>query len=122
MAETGVVLTYREFEARANQAAHLFRETGLERLDHVAFLIENEPVLPVCNAGAERTGLLYTPINHHLSAEQVAHIVNDCQARIVVTTAAMADVAVQLPERCLGVRRWLMADHEHPPAPFESYT
>jgi len=119
--DLGVSLTYAEFESRANKTAHLFREAGLRNLDHVAFLVENDPVLPVCNAAAERTGLVYTPINHHLAVDEVAYIINDCGAQIVVTTIGQADLAAGLPGRCPGVRRWLMAGVEAPPQPYESY-
>ena len=39
MAETGQVVTYAEMEAAANQTAHLFRQLGLERGDHIAILL-----------------------------------------------------------------------------------
>jgi acyl-CoA synthetase (AMP-forming)/AMP-acid ligase II len=119
--DLGLQLTYSEFESRVNQTAHLFRDMGLERGDHVAFLAENHPVLPLCNAAAERTGLIYTPINHHLAIDQVAYIVNDCQAQVVVTTAGQIDLAAGLPARCPGVRRWLMAGAAPAAQPYQDY-
>jgi long-chain acyl-CoA synthetase len=62
MATSGEVVTYREFEDRANQMAHLYRAQGLKRLDHVSFLFENNPRMLECEAGAERSGL-YTCIS-----------------------------------------------------------
>jgi long-chain acyl-CoA synthetase len=110
MATSGEVVTYGEYEARANQLAHLFRDMGLRRLDHAAFLMENNPRLAECAGASERSGLYYTLINSYLSAEEVAYIVNDCQAQVYVTSAAKREVAVQLPALCPDVKRWLMAD------------
>ncbi len=84
-------------------------------------VLENNPRLLVSEGAAERTGLYYTCINHFLSADEAAYIVNDSTARIVVTSAAKLDLAVQLPQRCPKVERWLMVDTDQPPAPFESY-
>jgi len=60
MARTGHTLTFGEYEAAADRVAQLFRDQGLERLDHVAFFMENNPRLLECEGGAERTGLYYT--------------------------------------------------------------
>ena len=60
MANTGEQITYRMFEARANQLAHCLRDRGLQPLDHYAIFMENNAAyLETCAAG-ERTGLYYT--------------------------------------------------------------
>jgi long-chain acyl-CoA synthetase len=108
MAESGQIVTYAEYEASANQVAHLFRETGMRRGDHVAIYMENTPRMLISEGGAERSGLYYTCVNSHLSTEEVAYIVNDSKARIVITSAAKAQVANELPELCPNVERWIM--------------
>ena len=103
-------MTYAEYEAAANRVAHLYRAQGLQRMDHVAFLMENNPRMLEAEGGAERTGLYYTCINSYLAADEVAYIVNDSQARVVVTSAAKREVARSLPAQCPNVERWLMVD------------
>src|SRR4051812_48125091 len=100
MAIGGEVVTFGEYEAAANRVAHLLRDAGLRRRDHMALFMENDPRMLMAEGGAERTGLYYTCVNSYLSAEEVAYIVNDCEARLVVTSAAKADVAHQLPALC----------------------
>ena len=57
MASTGEVVTYREFEGRANQLARLLRAHGLQRLDHYSIFMENnDRYLEACGAG-QRAGL-----------------------------------------------------------------
>jgi long-chain acyl-CoA synthetase len=117
---SGTTVTFAEYEAAANRIAHLLRDAGLGHGDHVAFFMENLPELLECEGAAERTGLYFTCVNSYLSAEEVAYIVNNCGARVVVTSAAKHDVAEQLPALCPNVERWLVAGTDAPVEPFES--
>ncbi|MBS9374805.1 acyl-CoA synthetase [Rhodococcus sp. B50] len=84
MVEDGATLTYRELESSSNRIAHLFRQRGLRAGDHIAILMENcLDVFPVVWA-AQRTGLLYTPVNWHLSDDEAAYVVENCGARVLV--------------------------------------
>ncbi|MCU1450726.1 MAG: AMP-dependent synthetase and ligase [Acidimicrobiales bacterium] len=122
MANSGEVVTYAEYEGTANRVAHLFRESGLRRRDHVAIFMDNDPRMLMAEGGAERTGLYFTCVNSYLSSEEVAYIVNDCEARLVVTSAAKAEVASQLPVLCPNVERWLMVGAGgDPDGPFEDW-
>jgi len=122
MATSGEVLTFAEYEAAANQMAQMLRRTGLRHRDHMAIFMDNDPLMLVGEAGAERTGLYFTCVNSYLSAEEVAYVVNDAEARVVLTSAAKADVAAQLPGQCPNVERWLMTGTGGvAPAPFEAW-
>jgi acyl-CoA synthetase (AMP-forming)/AMP-acid ligase II len=94
----GRTLTYAQMEARSNRIAHLLRGIGLVRGDHVAILAENTvEVFPVVWA-AQRTGLLYTLVNWHLTAEEAGYIVENCEARALLASATLADLAARLPD------------------------
>ena len=126
MAPSGRTLTFAQYEAGANQVAHLLRDSGLRKGDHVAIFMENHPAVLLAEAGAERTGLYFTPVNFYLSAEEVAYVVNDSRSWVVVTSTAKAEVAEQLPALCPDVERWVMVDTtDHGRAgmvaPFESW-
>jgi acyl-CoA synthetase (AMP-forming)/AMP-acid ligase II len=93
MAESGVSLSYAELERQSNQIAHLFRSRGLRPGDHIAVLMENRPeFFPVVWA-AQRSGLLYTPVNSHLSADEAAYVVADCGARLLVSSSSLEELA-----------------------------
>src|SRR6202030_4223423 len=88
MANSGEAVSYAELEARSNRLAHLIRNRGLERLDHYAIFMENNSrYLEACGAG-ERAGLYYTCINSYLTGSELAYIVNNSCARILITSAA----------------------------------
>src|SRR4051794_37877566 len=110
MATSGETISFGEYGARANRVAHLFRDLGLNRLDHVAFLMENNPRMLEVGGGAERTGLYFTSINSYLSPEEVAYIVNDSDSQVLISSAAKREVAAALPPLCPNVRRFLMVD------------
>jgi long-chain acyl-CoA synthetase len=84
--------TYAELEARSNQVAHLLRSRGLETGMNVAVLLENRVEYFDIVWGALRAGLLVTPINWHLSADEAAYIVDDCDATLLFASAASGDV------------------------------
>ncbi len=113
MADSGQVVSYRELDDASNRVAQLLRSLALNSGDHVALLLENHPrFFEVC-WGAQRAGLVYTAMSTRLTEGELRYIVDDCGARAVIATGAMAAAARNLPADCAGVRHWLMLD---PPA------
>lgn len=121
MAGSRESLTYREFDERANRVANYFRDLGLRRTDHIAILAENHLEMIVTMSAAERCGLYYTPVNSFLSVDEAAYIVDDCGARLLVTTAAKYEVAAALPQHCPKVEHWLVIDKDDAQAPFQDF-
>ncbi len=113
MASTGEVVTYREYEGRANQLAHLLRRYGLERLDHYAVFMENNNrYLEACGAGI-RSGLYYTCVNSYLTADEVAYIISNSESKILITSRAKQDVALEAVKSCPNIVATLVIDgHE----------
>ncbi len=110
MARTGQVISYRELEATSNRGAQLFRSLGLQAGDHIAFMLENHPeFLSLCWA-AHRAGLYYTAISYRLQEEEVAYIVEDCQAKVFITSKAQAELAGRLQPKLTGLDRRYMLD------------
>ena len=96
LSATGEQVTFSELEARANQGAHLLREIGVQTGQHIAILMENRrEFLEVCFA-ADRAGLYYTTISTHLSGDEVAYILKDCGAQMLITSSAYLHVLAPL--------------------------
>jgi long-chain acyl-CoA synthetase len=121
MATSGEVVTFGEYEARSNRLAHLFRHLGLRRGDHVAQFMENNARYLEFEGAAERSGLFYTCVNSYLTAEELAYVVNDCQARVLVTSLAKRDVAMEAAAACPGVELFLMVGADADDGPFRSF-
>lgn len=99
MCGTGERVTFAQLEARANQGAHLLRACGLGIGDHMALLMENRrEFLEVCFA-ADRAGIYYTTISTHLTRAEIAYILSDCGAKVLVVSDAYLDIAADLQAR-----------------------
>ena len=110
MARSGVAVTFGELEATSNQGAQLFRRLGLEPGDHIALMLENHPrFLQICWA-AQRAGLYYTAISFRLQLQEVEYIVNNCEAKVFITSAERRDLAEALTGRIPNVRNCYMID------------
>jgi long-chain acyl-CoA synthetase len=99
VARTGEVLTYRELDRRSNRLARLFRRLGLSRGDHVAIFMENHPRYLEIVWATLRSGLYYTPVNSLLKPDEVAYVVTDSDAKLVVASTARAAVAEEVTPR-----------------------
>ncbi len=110
IAETGVSVSFGELEKRANQGAQLFRKLGLRRGDHIAILLENHPRFFQIVWAAQRSGLYYTAISWRLQPEEVEYIVNNCEAKVFITSLPRKEVVDRLQGRMPAVQKAYMLD------------
>jgi long-chain acyl-CoA synthetase len=111
MAGSGEAVTYRELEARANQLAHLFRNSGLKRLDHYAIFLENNSRYLEACAG-ERAGLYFTCVNSFFTASDLAYILTNSQSRVLITSRLRLDIARKALADCPEVKLCVVVDGE----------
>jgi len=110
IAETGETVTFRQLEDGSNQMAQLFRSLGLSRGDHIAILLENHLLfLQICVA-AQRSGLYFTAISYRLQEEEVEYIVNDCGARVFITSKDRQSVVEKLVGKMPDIEMSYMLD------------
>jgi fatty-acyl-CoA synthase len=103
-AGSGSVVSYRELSERSNRCAHMLRRLGLQRGDTLALLIENHPVFLETAWAAQNTGLYFTAISWRFKIDEIASIVADCGATVVVATAQHGDLVRELQERLPNIR------------------
>jgi long-chain acyl-CoA synthetase len=119
-AGSGRELTYGELAARANQLTFGLRALGAGQGDVVAAVLGNEAAMLELYAAALQGGWYLTPINHHLTAAEIAYVVEDSGARALVCSErfgpacrdALAQLAAPPPAFATGVVEGL--------APYES--
>lgn len=116
MHPSATVVTFGELEARANQLAHLFRSAGLVEGDAVAMLMENSEHFHAVMWAARRAGLYYVPINTHLTAAEVAYIIDNSSAKAIVGSGGLRDLLAgleaELPNGLPAVRLIVDGDLE----------
>ena len=87
-------LTWKQFHAQITQAANLFRSLGIGETDAVAYVLPNCTETATVLLGGCVAGIA-NPINPLLDAEQIAAILRETKAKVVVTLRAFpkTDVA-----------------------------
>jgi acyl-CoA synthetase (AMP-forming)/AMP-acid ligase II len=92
----GVTVPYGELYARSQRVAALLHAAGLRRGDAVALVLPNCPQFFEITWGCQLSGLYYSAVNTHFTADEVAYVVDDSEARAVFIDASMVDLAARL--------------------------
>jgi len=108
MAGSGEVVTYRQLDEGSNQVAHLLRSCGLSQGDAIAMCMENNSHFHEITWGAQRSGLYYTAASSRLTPGELAYIVDDCGAKVFITSYEQREVAAALADKLPNVVSKLM--------------
>ena len=81
-------LTYEQLATLVETVASAFVVHGLQRSERVAIYLEKRIEMVTASFAAAAAGGVFVPINPLLKPEQVAYILNDCNVRILITSAA----------------------------------
>ena len=110
MAGSGFTQTFAELDAAANRLSRLLRAAGLQPGDHVALCMENHPRYLEVLWGCHYAGLVYTAASSRLTSEELAYIINDCGAKVFITSTYKAEQAAEIVADTPGVVLRLMLD------------
>jgi fatty-acyl-CoA synthase len=118
MSDSGETLTFAQLEQRSVRLSRLLHDRGLRRGDTFAILSENSPRYYEAYWAALRSGLYITAINHHLKPAEIAYIVNDCGAKLLLVSANKAEQAMEVVPDTPGVTSRIafggpVPGHEH---------
>ena len=92
--------TYHDLAARAHRLAHVLRsELGCGPGDRVAYLCHNTVEMLEAYYGVVLAGCVLTPLNVRMAAAELAFVLDDCEAALLVVHPAFAAVAEALPVR-----------------------
>ncbi len=110
MTGSGFTQTFGELDAAANRLSQLLRAAGLEPGDHVAICMENHDRYLEVIWGCHYAGLVYTAASSRLTSHELAYIINDCGARVFITSKYKADQAADVVAETPGVELRLLLD------------
>jgi long-chain acyl-CoA synthetase len=91
VAGDGEQTTFGELHAASRAVGRGLRGLGLRRGDAVAMVLPNVPATFTIYLAAMESGLYLTPVNSHLAAPEVAHVIADCEAGAVVVHHDLAE-------------------------------
>jgi long-chain acyl-CoA synthetase len=119
MGSSGFTQTYAELDAAANRVSHLLRAAGLQPGDHVALCMENHDRYFEVLWGCHYAGVVYTACSSRLTSGELSYIINDCAAKVFITSKYKADQATEIIGATPNVALRLMLDGTVPG--YESY-
>lgn len=120
MAGSGETVTYAQLDARSNQGAHLFRSLGLKRGDVIALMMENNARYFEIAWAAQRAGLYFVCVSTKLTAAEARYILEDCGAKVFITSPAMGPVIDELASALPGLVLYAVGGAHGAYADFES--
>ena len=120
MAGSGEVVTYTQLDARSNQGAQLFRSLGLQAGDVIAILMENNARFFEIAWAAQRAGLYYVCVSTKLTAAETQYILQDCGAKVFITSTAMGPLIDEIPALVPGLTLYTVGGAHGPYADFET--
>lgn len=89
------------------RGARLLRRLGLRTGDGIAVLAENHPDTLAVFWAAQHAGLAYTAISVQFQRDEVQYILADCEAKLLVASAAQQDKAAGSPQAIrLDIADW----------------
>ena len=102
---TGPTRTFGQLNANANRIARLLRDRGLKPGDSVALVCPNRAEFADVLFGCQRSGLRMTPVNWHMTPDEIAYVIDNCEATALFADAQVAGVQ-QAADQCpnLAVR------------------
>ena len=114
--------TYAQLAGAVESAAAGFIGLGVGRGDRVAVCLPKRLENVVALYGAMQAGGVAVPVNGLLKAPQVAHILRDSDARVLVTTAdRLADLSREMVDMA-GLRAIVTVDGPGPAGPWHHVT
>lgn len=110
--ETGEAISYGALFTRARQAAHWLIGLGLQPGEGIALLLDNRPEFLELAEATRLAGLYCTPLSIHLRPHEVAYVLQDSGAKLLIASPALAPLARDLvSEGAVGDRpRYALAE------------
>jgi fatty-acyl-CoA synthase len=90
-ATADVAFTYEQLDRRANRTARLLRERGVDPGDRIAVVSRNRPELVDCFFAGGKTGGVLAPLSHRLAPPEMAALLEDVDAEVLVVEEPFAD-------------------------------
>jgi long-chain acyl-CoA synthetase len=97
---TGQDRTFGQLNANANRIARQLRQAGLRAGDSVALACSNRAEFCDVLLGVLRVGMRCTPVNWHLTGDEIAYVVQDCEAKAFFADARISRAAEIAAAQC----------------------
>jgi len=100
--------TYAALSDAVSSLAAGLLQLGVERADRVGIYLEKRFEAVVASFAATLAGAAFVPINPVLKAQQVAHILRDCNVRVLVTSPERLALLAPMLSACPDLRHMVL--------------
>ncbi|MEV6606211.1 acyl-CoA ligase (AMP-forming), exosortase A system-associated [Kutzneria sp. NPDC051319] len=111
-------LSYRELADRVGRLAAGLAGLGVRRGDRVAVYAEKRIDTVVALMAISAAGAAFVPVNPLFKARHLAHVIEDCTPRLVITTAerldTVRDASAEIPVVVFGSEQWRALSESEP--------
>ena len=115
VSDSAVHVTYGELNQRVDRAAAAFQALGLAQGERVALMLGNTEHFVEAFYGAVRAGLVVVPLNTTFTANEVAQILADADAAVIVVSEAYHDRLGGIAETLPALSHVIVAGASSPP-------
>lgn len=110
----GLTQTYAEIWASACSVAAGLVDLGLARGDRCAIFLEKRPETVASIFGTTAAGGVFVPVNPLLKGGQVAHILDDCSVKVLITSRERLVLLREELKGCESLRHIVLVGAEVP--------
>jgi len=102
--------SYSQLFRQIERSASGFLRCGMKTSDRVAIYLPKRPETVFCMFGTAMAGGIFVPVNPLLKAQQVTHILQDCAARVLVTTKNRLETLKEKLPQCTALQSIIVLD------------
>lgn len=110
IAETGLTLSYREFEMLTNRFAHGLREQVYANLSYVAILAQNGVEYLTASYALKKVNAVEVSINCAMRGAPLARMINQTETQVLITDGAHLEALHQIRDDIRHLRTLIMID------------
>jgi malonyl-CoA/methylmalonyl-CoA synthetase len=103
-------ISYKGLEEDSNRVAHTFLDRGVTKGDRVIFFLDKCLLSVVAHLAAQKIGAIGVPLNPGFKKAEMAYLLGDAQARLLICGPAQTDLVRDLAPRA----QILVADPQRP--------
>jgi acyl-CoA ligase (AMP-forming) (exosortase A-associated) len=108
------VVSYEQLQGQVQQQARALQSLGLKRLQRVAIYLPKQPETVSSLLAISLAGGVFVPVNPVLKAQQLGHILADCNVQILITSKSRMQAVSAVLSACPDLHSIILVDSEQP--------
>jgi len=112
--------TYGQFAERVFRLANLFREMGVGQGDCIAILHQNSHEFLETYFAAAQIGAILNPLNFRLSPAELAFILKDSGASVLIVASRFSDTVAALPKHKVALTKVILTGNQKRELPYRT--